>query len=104
MKRILHMALSLILASNLSHAQLKYSNDIIKTGAEQTERYIDKLKGKRVALVANQTSIIGNTHLLDSLLKRGVKVVKVFGPEHGFRGKASNGTEVFDEIDQDTGV
>ncbi|WP_353133879.1 DUF1343 domain-containing protein [Pseudopedobacter sp.] len=104
MKRILHMTLGLILASNLSHAQLKYSNDIIKTGAEQTERYIDKLKGKRVALVANQTSIIGNTHLLDSLLKRGVKVVKVFGPEHGFRGKASNGTEVFDEIDQDTGV
>jgi uncharacterized protein YbbC (DUF1343 family) len=86
------------------HAQIKYSNDIIKTGAEQTEKYIDRLKGKKVGLVANQTSIIGDTHLLDSLLNRGIKVVKVFGPEHGFRGNASNGTEVGDEKDAKTGV
>ncbi len=87
-----------------SFAQLKYANDIIKTGAEQTELYFPALQGKRVALVANQTSIIGNSHLLDSLLALGINVVKVFGPEHGFRGNASNGTEVADEKDLKTGV
>ena len=96
--------LTLLLVPTFSYGQLKYANDIIKTGAEQTSLYVDKLKGKRVALVANQTSIIGSTHLLDSLLKQGVSVVKVFGPEHGFRGNASNGTEVSDEVDPGTGV
>ncbi|MGV6943809.1 exo-beta-N-acetylmuramidase NamZ family protein [Sphingobacterium kyonggiense] len=85
-------------------AQIHYSNATIRTGAEQTEKYIPKLKGKRVALIANQTSIIGDRHLLDSLVKRGVQVVKVFGPEHGFRGNASNGTSVGDEVDKNTGV
>jgi len=104
MKSINRVILTLLLVPTLSYAQLKYANDIIKTGAEQTSLYVDKLKGKRVALVANQTSVIGSTHLLDSLLKHGVSVVKVFGPEHGFRGNASNGTEVSDEVDPGTGV
>ncbi|MDP3181037.1 MAG: DUF1343 domain-containing protein, partial [Bacteroidota bacterium] len=55
----------------------------IKTGAEQTEKYLSLLKGKRVAIVANQTSIIGKTSLVDSLKTLGVKIVKIFGPEHG---------------------
>lgn len=76
----------------------------IKTGAEQTELYLPLLKGKRVAVLANQTSIIGKTHLVDSLQKLGVKIVKVFGPEHGFRGNASAGAKVSDEIDQRTGI
>ena len=76
----------------------------IKTGAEQTEKYIGYLKGKRVAILANQTSIIGHTHLVDSLQKLGVNIVKVFGPEHGFRGKASAGDQVSDERDVATGV
>ena len=63
----------------------------IKTGAEQTEKYLPFLKGKRVAIMANQTSIIGKTHLVDSLKTLGVNIVKVFGPEHGFRGNASAG-------------
>ena len=80
------------------------SNAGIKTGAEQTEKYIGYLKGKRVAILANQTSIIGNTHLVDSLQKSGVNIVKVFGPEHGFRGKASAGDQVSDERDPATGI
>ncbi len=104
MTSIHRIVLSLLLIPTLAYAQLKYANDTIKTGAEQTALYIDKLKGKRVALVANQTSIIGSSHLLDSLLNRGVAVVKVFGPEHGFRGNASNGTVVADEVDPSTGV
>lgn len=76
----------------------------IKTGAAQTEKYLTWLKGKRVAILANQTSIIGNTHLVDSLQKLGVNIVKVFGPEHGFRGKASAGDEINDEVDVATGI
>lgn len=76
----------------------------IKTGADQTEQYLPYLKGKRVALLANPTTIVGNKHFVDSMLKRGVNIVKVFGPEHGFRGNASAGIKVADEVDQTTGV
>jgi uncharacterized protein YbbC (DUF1343 family) len=74
------------------------------TGAEQTDKYVPYLKGKRVAIMANQTSIIGNNHLVDSLKSLGIKIVKVFGPEHGFRGNASAGVQVADEIDTKTGI
>src|SRR5436190_2554499 len=76
----------------------------LKTGAEQTEKYLPLLKGKRVAIMANQTSVIGKTHLVDSLKTLGVKIVKVFGPEHGFRGNASAGVHVADEVDPATGI
>jgi uncharacterized protein YbbC (DUF1343 family) len=76
----------------------------IKTGADQTEKYLPLLSGKRVAVVANQTSVIGKTSLVDSLLSLQIKVVKIFGPEHGFRGTASAGAVVSDSIDAKTGV
>ena len=76
----------------------------IRTGAERTDLYISYLKGKRVAILANQTSVIGKTHLVDSLQALGVNVIKVFGPEHGFRGKASAGVAVADEVDSATGI
>jgi len=76
----------------------------IRTGAEQTEKYLPYLKGKRVAILGNQTSIIGKRHLVDTLKALGVKIVKVFGPEHGFRGNASAGTHVADEKDSATGI
>ncbi len=73
-------------------------------GADQTGLYIDYLKNKRVGIVANPTSRIGNTHLVDSLIGRGIKVVKAFGPEHGFRGDASAGAKVSDATDPKTGI
>lgn len=76
----------------------------ILTGADQTEKYLPLLNGKRVAIMANPTTVIGNTHLVDSLQKRGVNIVKVFGPEHGFRGNASAGVHVADETDPVTGI
>lgn len=76
----------------------------IKTGAEQTEKYLPYLKGKRVGVLANRTTVIGNTHLVDSLKSLGVNVVKAFGPEHGFRGNASAGDHVKDEVDKATGI
>lgn len=80
------------------------ANGQIKTGADQTEKYVPYLKGKRVAILANLTTIIGQTHLVDSLKTLGVNIVKVFGPEHGFRGNASAGTSVADETDAATGI
>jgi uncharacterized protein YbbC (DUF1343 family) len=76
----------------------------IKTGAEQTGKYLPMLKGKRVAIVANQTSVIGKTLLVDSLKSLKINVVKIFGPEHGFRGTASAGAIVADSIDAKTGI
>ncbi|MFT3674727.1 MAG: DUF1343 domain-containing protein [Chitinophagaceae bacterium] len=76
----------------------------IITGAEQTAKYLPLLQGKRVALLANPTTIIGQTHLVDSLRKLDIQIVKVFGPEHGFRGNASNGDKVNDEKDPATGI
>ena len=78
--------------------------DSIITGADQTEKYIPYLRGKRVAILANQTSIIGNKHMVDSLQSLGINIVKVFGPEHGFRGNASAGVHVADEVDSATGI
>ena len=76
----------------------------IVTGADQTEKYVPHLRGKRVAVLANQTTIIEDKHLVDTLLTKGIRIVKVFGPEHGFRGNASNGTAVNDEKDPATGI
>jgi len=78
--------------------------DHIRTGAEQTEKYLPLLKGKRVGMVVNPTSVIGQLTVVDSLIKVGVNIVKIFGPEHGFRGDASAGTAVNDAVDQKTGI
>jgi len=74
------------------------------TGAEQTALYVPYLKGKRVGMVVNPTSMIGNQTSVDSLLKLGVNIVKIFGPEHGFRGNASAGVHVADDVDAKTGI
>lgn len=80
------------------------SDKAIKTGAEQTEKYVPYLKGKRVGILANQTTIIGKRHLVDSLKSIGVNIITVFGPEHGFRGNKSAGDRVSDEVDSTTGI
>ncbi|MCB0685882.1 MAG: DUF1343 domain-containing protein [Saprospiraceae bacterium] len=81
----------------------KQDNHII-TGADQTEAYLPLLKGKKVGMLVNITSIIGNKVSVDSLLHLGVDVKLIFGPEHGFRGNASNGAKVDDEVDPETGI
>jgi len=73
-------------------------------GAQRTDQYIPLIKGKRVAVVANQTSVIGNTHLVDSLQSLGINIKLVFAPEHGFRGNASAGETIVDSRDPQTGL
>jgi uncharacterized protein YbbC (DUF1343 family) len=63
----------------------------IKTGAERTEVYIPKLSGRNVGIVANHTSVLGKTHVVDSLLSLGINIIKIFSPEHGYKGEADAG-------------
>jgi uncharacterized protein YbbC (DUF1343 family) len=79
-------------------------NPTVKTGADQIGSFHKTLTGKRVALVVNHTSLIGKTHLADSLNVLGVNIVKIFGPEHGFRGNAADGEHVNDSVDVRTGI
>lgn len=76
----------------------------LQTGAEQTQIYLPLLKGKTVALVVNHTSVIGKTHLADSLISLGVKIKTIFAPEHGFRGTADAGEHIANGIDKKTGL
>ena len=73
-------------------------------GAWQVDKYLSLLQGKRVAVCANQTSTIDKTHLVDTLLKHDVKVVKIFCPEHGFRGNAEAGAHIASSTDPKTGL
>ncbi len=98
--------LFVIVTAIVSCAQETKSSYKILTGADQTNLSVSKLKGKRIAIVANQTSVISNesnyTHLVDSLVSLKLNIQKVFAPEHGFRGKADAGESIADGIDANT--
>lgn len=76
----------------------------IKTGAEATGEYLPLLKGKRVAVLTNQTGIIGKSHLVDSLVSLKINIVAILSPEHGFRGDADAGEHVSSSVDPKTGI
>lgn len=75
-----------------------------QTGAEQLEKYLPLLQGKRVGVLVNQTSMVGEQHLVDVLLANKVNVVSIFAPEHGFRGDYDAGASVNNSIDSKTGI
>lgn len=81
------------------------SNKVI-TGADQVSSYLPLLKGKRVGLMGNQTSIVGDNkeHLVDVLLREGIDLRFAFAPEHGFRGDIERGEKVSNEYDEKTGL
>jgi uncharacterized protein YbbC (DUF1343 family) len=103
MKKLKYCCLALLLNCYWVAAQPANSSSVI-TGAERMQVYLPMLKGKSVAVFANQTSMVKNTHLVDTLLSSGIKVVKIFGPEHGFRGDADAGEHVGDAKDKKTGI
>jgi len=76
----------------------------LRVGAQRTDLYLPMLRGKRVALLVNQTSRIGERHLVDSLLSLGVDIRRIFAPEHGFRGTADAGQKLTDGRDPQTGL
>lgn len=83
--------------------EMEFEKQLI-LGAERLDDYLSKLTNKRVGVVANQTSRVAASHLVDTLLSRGVKVVSVFSPEHGFRGDADAGEKVQSGKDAKTGL
>lgn len=76
----------------------------IKPGAYQMFEYLPRIKGKRVGIFTNHTATVGKTHLIDTLQKLGIKITKIFGPEHGFRGTADAGEKIDNYVDKQTGV
>lgn len=88
----------------LSLATCEAQKPKVSVGAEQLNELLPLLNGKRVGLVVNNTSLVGKTHLADTLVSRKVQVKKIFGPEHGFRGDAADGEHVGDAIDAKTGI
>jgi len=95
------LALSLFFYTGIIQAQITAKSDFttvtsadVKVGAEHTEQYLSLLQGKKVAVVANQTSLVKNKLLVDTLLSLGVKVVKIFAPEHGYYGDEDAGASV----------
>ncbi|WP_353182250.1 DUF1343 domain-containing protein [Parapedobacter lycopersici] len=76
----------------------------IVTGAEQFDRYLPLLEGKTVGMMGNQTSVVGDRHLVDVLLGKGVNLKFAFAPEHGFRGDIERGEKVSNEVDKRTGL
>ena len=72
--------------------------------AEDTANYLNLLREKKIALVANQTSVVFNKHILDFFIENGIEVKKIFAPEHGFRGVGEPGQRILNETDEKTGV
>jgi uncharacterized protein YbbC (DUF1343 family) len=93
--------LVVILVSFSCNAQ---KTTILKTGAEQPEEYIHLIHNKKVGLVVNHTSLVKEVHLIDFLREQNIEVVKIFAPEHGFRGDASAGELIEDGVDSKTGI
>lgn len=108
--KYLIILLVLVLAISVSCQQSKIIektteyNGIILPGAYLTGDYLPLLTGKKIGIVANHTSLINNTHIVDSLISTGINVTKIFGPEHGFRGDHSDGKEISSNTDPKTGI
>ncbi len=71
------------------------NNQKVIVGAQQIHHYLNYIKDKSIAIVGNQTSVVNNVHLVDTLLSLNVDVKMVFAPEHGFRGNADAGEKSF---------
>ena len=89
--------------SSSATAETKKAEGVI-TGAARIDQYVPLLKGKRIALLSNQTGMVGDKHVLDVMLEKGLNVVTIFSPEHGFRGKADAGEHVSSSVDEKTGI
>ena len=79
-------------------------SELIIPGAERFQEYSQLIKDKRVAVVVNQTGLVKDIHLIDFLLMKGVNIVKIFAPEHGFRGNIDRGKHFETDIDEKTGI
>jgi uncharacterized protein YbbC (DUF1343 family) len=99
---IIHLCLTAALL--FSSCNTAPSQPTVRTGCERTELYLQNLRDKSVGLVANHTTVIGKEHLADFLVGRGIRLTRIFAPEHGFRGDADAGADILNDVDAATGV
>ncbi|MCS4301417.1 exo-beta-N-acetylmuramidase NamZ domain-containing protein [Chryseobacterium sp. BIGb0232] len=103
-KNLLLICLIFLGVFNQYYSQTQVQPDF-KTGADQPELYLSLLKDKTIGVVTNQTGLMSDrTHLVDFLVKNGVKIKAIFAPEHGFRGDADAGAKVKNGVDVKTGI
>lgn len=103
-KNLLLICLIFLGVFNQYYSQTQIQPDF-KTGADQSELYLPLLKDKTIGVVTNQTGLMSDkTHLVDFLVKNGVKIKAIFAPEHGFRGDADAGAKVKNGVDMKTGI
>lgn len=104
-KRIKLIIVLFLIAWGSANAQISFiPKENYVSAAIQMDEYLSMLENKKVGLVANQTSIIGSKHLVDTLLSRGITISKIYTPEHGFRGSADAGAKVNSGKDEKTGI
>jgi len=101
------ISLIIIAGSFLQNGAFAHDTDTTKPilpAAYRMDVYVPLLKGKRIGVCANQTSVVGTTNLIDTLLKKGVTVTKIFSPEHGFRGNEDAGAQTSNYVDATTNI
>lgn len=91
-------------ASQQGAAQTPPASNPVLAGADRINVYLPLIQGRKVGIFANQTSMVGQTHLVDTLVKLGIDIRVIFGPEHGFRGNADAGEKVGNYTDAKTGI
>ena len=102
--RVNNTAASTVATAGDQQSSASVTSGEVVLGAARTGEYVPMLKGKRVALLSNQTGMVGDKHTLDLMLENGVNVVTIFSPEHGFRGNADAGEHVSSSVDEKTGI
>lgn len=98
------LVLSLFMTAICCQAKCQIPQGEIRTGAAQLDAYLPILGTKNIGLVVNQTTTVGKTHLVDTLLSRGVKIKAIYAPEHGYRGTTERGKTVENQVDEATGI
>ena len=101
------LLISTFILLNALVASCSTENLPVRCGADRMDHYLHLIEGKQIAIVANHTSLVGKSHLVDTLLASGVgkdQIMKVFAPEHGFRGDHAAGAKVEDGVDPLTGI
>jgi uncharacterized protein YbbC (DUF1343 family) len=101
---VITMSMSCASQKNKASSNSSAKASAVIPGADQTDKYLPMLKGKKVALLVNHTSMIGGKHIVDALIDKGVSIKVIFGPEHGFRGDAPDGAKIETTVDAKTGI
>ncbi len=104
MTRLLVLPFLLLFLDCTAQTTITNEQPKIQSGADRINVYLPMIKGRKVGIFANQTSMVGPTHLVDTLRKLGVDIKVIFGPEHGFRGTADAGEKVGNYVDEKTGI